>query len=303
MADDPAMVLAKRGDRLVGRFGMFAGRMRVGSDEHRISWGSDWWVEPASRARGIGGLLLMRAMALAPDLVGFGPSAEALPIYRAARFEVVDVPRYSLLLSSKAVLRTRLGSLAVLVAPVADLALRMRRRGPPPPWAELESIERFGEVVDVLDSRRRAPVEFPRGSDELNWALAHPWLSGEESRPHAFLLRGVEGPAGYALMRVRRTGGRTIATLLRGGFPSGAEASALLMRLRDAATGLGADVLELCTTDPELGAAAAAVGMLRRGRMQLVARLAGAGGRALAASGLSIAGARIQQGEGDVLFA
>jgi len=298
--DDPVALVASRGDTLVGRFGFLPGRLRIGTAEHRISWGSDWRVDERYRGHGVGGLLLIRAMAAAPDLAGVGPSAEAIPIYRAARFTIVDIPRYVLLVRSREILRARAGRLGATIGPLVDRGLpyrRLRSGG-----AALTRVERFDAEVDAFETGADLKISFPRDSAELNWALDHPWLPPELAAFRAYTLASAGQTIGYALARLRMAGRRSIGSILRAAVAGPEHAPALVTEVTLALGRDGADLVELCTTDPWLVAAAERVGLARRAGLHLIARLAGPAGIALASSGHTLEHARAAMGDGDVIF-
>lgn len=275
--------------------------MRVEDAEHRLMWGSDWRVDEQHRGHGVGGLLLLRAMSTARDLAGVGPSAEAIPIYRAARFTIVDIPRYALVVRSREILRARAGALGVAMAPLVDRGLRYRRLRSS--GATVTRVDRFDASIDELEAISRLPVSFPRRSDELNWALAHPWLPPASASFRAYVLARADHSVGYALARLRTDGPRRIGSILRAAAVGPEDAGRLVTGVALALGSEGADLVELCSTDPWLLTAAVHVGMTRRPGMQFIARLAGPAGAALVSSGHALESARVAMGDGDVIFA
>lgn len=297
--DDTALVLLRRGGRVVGRMGLLPGLVSIGGECHRVFYGSDWRVDPEERTGGAGAHLLLRAVRRAGgSFVGFGVSETALPIYRAAHFSVAYAPRFARLVRSGPWLRRRSGALGAL-APLADLALRARRvtsrRGERP-----EMAERFDEAIDALEPLRGDPHTF-RGHRELNWAREWPWLPPENGGILAYRMGTVHAPVAYAAARVRALGDARHGTVLRfGALPE--RAAGFLAGVLDDLAERGADVVEVTTSAPIARAAALACGLQERAGMHLVLKFGPEPLAALRAIGRAAEDFAADSGEADLLL-
>lgn len=292
--DDPAALLLVRDGRTVGRFGFLPGLLRTGETVHRIVWGSDWRVADDVRGTSAAGALLLRAASMCPDLLGFGPSRDAFPIYVAARFQIVRVPRFIQPLRAGALLRGRLPSpLAAAVGALVDPVLSRIRGNPRLPGGRVPELP-----VEADGLRPSFGISFPRDPGEISAAVARPWSDETVHFPVEVRDRGTL--RAWAVCRVQSRGDRRWGTVLRA--EAGQEMwHELFRRAARALAEAGADTLVLCATAPVERTSARAIGCVQRGSLDLVARLTPKLSEALAAQG-GLASARLQYGEGDVLF-
>lgn len=301
--DEAAFLLLLAGDRRVARFGLLPGRIRAGTEMLPVSWGSEFDYDGDPAHRGHAGLLFVRAMEHAGSYCGAGPSGLFEPLLRAAGLRLEPVRRYATLLRSAPFLARTGGAIAALAAPVADRVLaaerRLRRSGTRD--VELVAVERFDARIRAFEAARGTCAPY-RDDVELNWVMARPWIADAYAyRPYLLHERGAL--AGFLLARVRRSGDRTIASVMR---------MAVADRRRDLAQGAlsalvrsarDADVVEIHTNEPHVAAAAVALGLRARGALRVTARFARAAEEALGLAGCALGTMPLQHGEGDIIFA
>ncbi len=301
--DDVAFLLLVREGRRVARFGLLPGRLRIGRQILPVAWGSvfDYDGDPSHRPHA--GLLFLRALERAGSYCGAGPSALFQPLLVAAGLRLVPVHRYVAVMRSGAYLRR----LSRLIPPVASLlvdsVLRIERgiRLSGTPSVELVPVDRFDARIRQFEESR-GTCAFYRDDLELNWVLSRPWVSADH-RYLPFAVHEGGGFVGFALARVKRLQDHVVATVLRTGL--GADRVeltrglilALLRRLSNA------DVVELYTNQRHMAEAAGALGMRRRGAIQITAKFSPSVAVALRDSGCALDTMPLEFGEGDVVFA
>jgi len=202
--NDVGLIVAYRDGRCVGYLGLLAGLLRVDGEVSKICRLSTWYVAPEERASGVGGMLMLRALALRKDLMVTGVSEEAAPVYEALRFKPLGPLRY-LKADLKRVNPVRLCASAIRKA-VRRLGLERTPRFDQ--WVRradglgrsviyrLPTIDR-GEVRDRFRARRverltdrsfelaqdaTRPVRFFRDAAEINWMLEKRWVTPDVRR-------------------------------------------------------------------------------------------------------------------------
>lgn len=85
-ADDVVLIVARLEGRCVGYLGLLPGRLRVHDRVEPVSWLSTFFVPESLRDQAIGGLLLMRAMALGRTLAASDSSEDAARTFTAVGF-------------------------------------------------------------------------------------------------------------------------------------------------------------------------------------------------------------------------
>jgi hypothetical protein len=199
-AEDVVLLVARLEGRCAGYLGLLPGRIRIHEQIERVSWLSTLFVPEALRSQAIGGLLLMRAIALGRTLAASGSSDEAERAYRAVGFAPPREAGYfeldllrarnwpALPLRAVRVALQRhgarvpraldaaiaacgtLGASALLPALLAAARLGLGR------W-HARALDRLPDGVD----RVRSDVHFVRDRALLEWMLAHPWASSSRA--------------------------------------------------------------------------------------------------------------------------
>lgn len=296
------MLLVEDGRR-VARFGLLPGRMRLGAELIAVNWGSEFDYDGDPAHRPYAGLLFLRALERAGSYCGAGPSGLFEPLLRAAGLQLIAVPRYAALLRSGPFLRRAAGHLPDPLGWASDLALaaerRLRRIGTR--GVEVVAVGRFDERIRQLE-RARGTCSPYRDDVELNWVLSRPWLTGGyQYWPYVTMDRG--DLVGFVLVRTKRADDHVVASVMRMAVADRRQdlaQGALAALLR---THADADVLDVHTNEPHIAAAARALGLRRRGALQVTARLTSAADEARRSAGCELATMPLQYGEGDVIFA
>lgn len=198
--DDVALVVAYVGGRCEGYMGLFAGCLREGGRDRRVTWMTTWYASPRVRRMKVGYRLLTAACEETTALIATVVSDDAAKVFRTSMmgdmprlaYHIVDLRRavpWSLLLRKVA---SRAGARGLLPrverglfapARAALLALLTARYAAAAAAARLRPVE-----VSSLDDDDFAPVpadavRFVRGARVVNWMLAHPWVTEASTPP------------------------------------------------------------------------------------------------------------------------
>ena len=265
-------------------------------------WASTWELDSSRAAGSVAGLLLLRAMRETASLGACGVSASASPVYGAARFARLRVPRYVLVVRAAPVLERKLGHrrTARVAAWPFDLAARLRQQMPLEARGhEIRCVDRFDARVDEVDATSRGGSWFVRDHRELNLVLEHPW--DQRNRYIAALLMKGGHVAGYALTRMSLIDGVLTGTVIRAAALPTALPALLPLLIRELVA-QGVALVEFPTAHVDLTAAARATGMRERGFVEFACRFSGSAGIALRKATLSLESLVTDGCEGDMLF-
>lgn len=211
--DAPMQVIGTKGNRVIGRYDLIAGRLVVGEAECPVLWGSEFFVPEQDRATMMGAMLLLRCQQLFHTIGAHGPSQMAYPLY--AKLKWIDVPyqRYVVLHRSRPVVRryVRNAALAGIAHRVADVGLLAHKAYMGVRRSGAASGLRVREVPQMpveLDSslRTRSPlVRGYRGVDWINWSIKHRFSSASRHERRLYLVFGKGGgdPVGCFLLKVK----------------------------------------------------------------------------------------------------
>lgn len=274
-ADDVVLIVARLEGRCVGYLGLLPGRLRVYDRVEPVSWLSTFFVPENLRDQALGGLLLMRALALGRTLAASDSSDDAARIYNAVGFARQELSYFELdmqrrrnwlalplrivrraLLERQRPVPTVLdGAIAVGARASAFLLARIvyavaqRRLGP---W-RVRALDRLLETP----CRAHGSVHFVRDRALLEWLLAYPWVTTDralsstayyfddfrEATYHrVFELRqqGSAAPPGWAILYFDARGARRRVQVLDYELHGAANESALLIAALAAAVESGA---------------------------------------------------------------
>ncbi len=265
--------------------------LRIGGREYPCVTGHSLFSHPDRRAAGVGGLLLRELLAhLAARNLPFsayGATPYANRLMTALRMANVGLAaRWVMPLRSGPILRRHVRSapLAWAAAACANPLLRSwsllqrARLRPSAAGLSLEEVDSFGDVPEV-DAAGAPRAHVRRGCAYLNWKLRfvrrNPAVRGRAFR----VLDGSGATAGHFLLRVathERVGSQEyrdvrVCRVLDLARPASDEAarSAVYHLLRLAARER-ADVLEVLTSDPHIGAACRSAGFRRSNGYELM---------------------------------
>jgi len=188
---------------IVGRLGLYAGpgvvRTATESKEFRTFWMDGFFLGEEHRPSGIGGMIMLQAVARCKSLFACGgPSEDAQKLYKAAGMkEIGPLKRWVYFLKGRppALKALKNPALASLAAPFAGAAFgvfyaikRAGRRSS----RTYAPVTQFSAELDSLPASTFS--RFPRDSRSLNWALRHRRIAGYEIRDSGRLV-------GYALLK------------------------------------------------------------------------------------------------------
>lgn len=97
--DDPVLLVARLGSRCAGYLGLLPGLIATGdpgAGPEPMSWFSTFFVPEELRGQAVGGLLLMRALALGRSLAVVGPSDEAAAAFASVGFTAKELTYHQL---------------------------------------------------------------------------------------------------------------------------------------------------------------------------------------------------------------
>jgi GNAT superfamily N-acetyltransferase len=198
--DDPGLLAAYIGDRCVGYQGIIPGLLRTQGGLSKVYWCTAAYVLPEFRKRMVAIQLIRKLTSLKKDIVLTGFDGVVADVFKGFHFQEIGPLNYFTVrpdrldpfsypfrhfyrlqkkwpglrkLSESAIAMTRRVSYPGVrrafysfVARRAEKALRNVR------WHELRRVEGFDRVPCADTGKPR----FERGSEAINWMLAHPWI-------------------------------------------------------------------------------------------------------------------------------
>lgn len=279
---------------VVGRLGFYAGPgiIRTGTEEKpfRTFWMDGFFLAESHRSSGIGGMIMLQAVARCKSLFACGgPSEDAQKLYKAAGLkELGPLKRWVYFLSGRppALKALKNFALASIAAPFAGLALRvyyaMKGAGKKPS-VNFTPVNEFSEAFD--DLAPSAASRFPRDSRSLNWAIRHRRIAAFEIRDgnrlvgHALLKRSILDASQHGLGRL--TVGALLDYSLSDATPKN-KRDLVLFTLNHFKHDRGdgdlqsergrVDVVEFQVFDPELDTICKSLGMLHAGGLRVLFR-------------------------------
>jgi hypothetical protein len=209
---EPAQIIATAGDRVIGRIDLLAGQLTVGGVPLPVFWGSSLFVDEEHRSTGAGLKLLLKMQGLHHTVTACGISPAVVPIYDGLRWTRFTMPRYALVLRSRAVVRRFLGKGlgARMARPFLDGALRALRIVPAA-WSGLRSrrirvreVARMPVELDTLLQASPPPAAPHRSAAWINWLLENRFEDDVHPLRKLCLIEDRSGaPLGYFLVNTR----------------------------------------------------------------------------------------------------
>ena len=205
--DDLALILALDGQKVVGRLGLFAGRLRYEGESVRVYWLSEFVLQNAYKTTGIGGMILLKVLALRIPLLACGaPSEELEKVYEKVGFKRLGpLKRFVYFYRATVVARHYLNSgfLTRTISSMANPALALYysfRRPRIKQTFTYKNVKQFDNAISSLfESERRNYCV--KDALMLNWVLNH---------NHADAFEIYDGPSlrGYCVIkRMKFAGG------------------------------------------------------------------------------------------------
>lgn len=196
--DDVVLIVASIEDRIVGYLGLMPARVRIHDQDEKVYWFSTLYVPEDQRNTAVGGLLLMRAVALGYSLAATGSSVEARRTYDALKFSKhasidyfeLDLARHNVLGAPFRLARRLFkesGHESTPLKRAIDASGRVSRN-----FLYPRMIKRFSQgwrwlTITTLDALpqgnfeaaadRAQPVRYLRDRALLNWMLRDPWVT------------------------------------------------------------------------------------------------------------------------------
>jgi GNAT superfamily N-acetyltransferase len=272
---DLALVLAVDDRRVVGRLGFYAAEAVVQGRTVRTFWTDGFFLDPAYRSTGAGGLILLRGIGACKSITAAGgPDEGAQKLYKASGFATLGpMTRYVYFYRAAPLAAKFLGpgAAARALGALATPALRAfytikRRRGPGA--LSFEPVKEFGSDLDAVLARGNFN-RFAGRAATLNWCLRH-----RDIEPH-LVRRGPGGPlVGYVLLKSHEMGGgpHALPSMRLGCIldwflvnPSAADKADMVSFGINAFRTRGTDAFEFNFFDPELESFCRRIGMKRLG--------------------------------------
>lgn len=204
--DDLALILALDGQRVVGRLGLFAGRLFYEGENLRVYWLSEFALQNAYRTTGVGGMILLKVLALRVPLLACGaPSEELEKVYKKVGFlRLGPLKRFVYFYRATVVVKHYLNNafLAQTISNMANPALALyysfRRRGMRQVLT-YKHVKQFDNTISSLfaSERRNHCV---KDALVLNWALNH-------NHADAFEIYDGSSLRGYCLIKCMKFDG------------------------------------------------------------------------------------------------
>jgi hypothetical protein len=190
--DDPVLLVAYHDDQVAGYLGVLPDKIFFDDADRKLGWLTGWWVDPCIAAKGVGAILLYKALNMYPEGVGVsGGSKDARKLLHGSRKFIVLTPLKGIdirlrLNASGAILR-KLPSLKLFRAwfKMADVMLdeivNLRRLS----WERRNAIRQrlTFEYISSIDAetgrfiaRHNRHDLTRKGKAELDWIMTYPWI-------------------------------------------------------------------------------------------------------------------------------
>lgn len=211
--DEPMQVIGLKGQRVIGRIDLIAGRIVTGEHQSPILWGSEFFVPEEDRSTMMGAMLLLRCQQIFHTIGAHGPSQMAYPLY--AKLKWIDVPyqRYVVIFRSKPVVRryVRVPAAASVAAGLSDAALLGHkaylglRRGFAASGLSAREVPAMPAELDAPLRRQSPLVRGYRGVDWINWSLKHHFSDASRHERRLFLVhaKGATDPIAYFMLKIK----------------------------------------------------------------------------------------------------
>lgn len=190
--DDPVLLVAYRNKQVVGYLGILPDTIFFNSADHKVGWLTGWWVDPGMATRGVGAILLYKALNAYRERLGVsGGSKQARKILHASQRFMALSPLRGLEMRFRfnwaaAILREfpqmKILRVGFKVADgVLDEIVNLRRIF----WERRNEVRRrlSFEYVSSIDEETGRFIEqhhqhdlTRKGKADLNWIMTYPWV-------------------------------------------------------------------------------------------------------------------------------
>lgn len=288
--DDPVQAIVVIENRAAARFDMFMGEVAVGGEPVSVVWGSDLFVDPDFRRRGLGLMVSQALQDIHPVAAVCGVSARSRPIFWKLEWTDFQMPRHMALRRSRPIVDRylRVRALSVLGSALVDAAMtahrivaRTRRRS----GLTLDKLSSMPAAMDDLLAPRDDRVTPHRSARWIDWLVGHMFEGDPDQVRELFLVKDGSGePVAYFVTKSRfydeasqhQIENIQIGSLLDwrvfderrvGSFD-------IAMFAIDTLVAAGADVVEVCMPDPDASRRLSQLGFPQAGSLNLMFKAA-----------------------------
>jgi hypothetical protein len=268
--DDPVQVVVTIGERAVARFDMFMGRVHVGGEDVPVMWGSDLFVDPEFRKRGLGMQVSQALQDIHPIAAVCGVSARSRPIFYKLKWTDFQMPRHLVVRRSHSIIERFISvrPLATVASSLADFGLSLHRGL----WRTVGSRNRRGLTLEFADTMpasldgRLAPADDRvtphRSAAWINWLTTHTFEDDPSQKRRIVLVKDRSGDAvAYYVTKARfhaEASQHGIRNITIGSlqdwrvFETGrVDSFDIALFAMDTLIEDGADAVEVCMPDPQ----------------------------------------------------
>jgi len=286
--DDPVQILGLQGDAVIGKIDLIAGELLVRGEPVPVLWTSAYFVPEEFRHTMVGIMIVLKMQQLHHTIAACGVSQMALPIFQKLKWLDFTQPRFMLIRRSRSIVEKYLGTGigGAVATKVADGGLLLHR-GALRAWSAIATRSLRTEMgpAPVLPGLSSPAVIVHRSREWLDWLLAESFESDPTRRKGLYVVRDkADNVLGYFLLKMRvfeTASHRGFKNVLMGSlydwmtFDSGqlTNRQIALLATRELAN-WGADAIEICTDNPDVGRAVRRLGFLRVGELHTLVRAA-----------------------------
>jgi Acetyltransferase (GNAT) family len=219
--DDPALLVAYQGNQVVGYLGILPDKVFFNNAEHKLGWLSGWWVDPAIETKGVGAILLYKALNAYHDRVGVsGGSKEARKALHASQKFIALKPLKGLDIrfrfnATRFILRGfpllkpfRVGFkfADVMLDEVVNLRVfRWERRTHIRQRLSFEYVSSIDEETERFIERHNHHDLTRKGKTALDWIMTYPWIVSapqKDSASSRYFFSSISAPFFYLGVKV-----------------------------------------------------------------------------------------------------
>ncbi|HMS82129.1 MAG TPA: hypothetical protein PKD12_00585 [Nitrospira sp.] len=202
-SEDVALIIALDGQIIVGRLGLYPGKVIYNGTVTKVYWLSEFSLKDEYKATGAGGMLLLKALSFKTPLLACGaPSVELEKVYLKVGFKRLGpLKRYIYFYDAGVIARRYIpvSFVAQMVSGVITQALAWyyrSKRGTRRHELTYRGVSGFDEAITELfsaETRNRCEKDF----QTLNWVLRH-------NRAEAFEIYDGDELVGYCIVKTMK---------------------------------------------------------------------------------------------------
>jgi hypothetical protein len=190
--DDPVLLVAYQDNQVVGYLGILPDKILFNNADLKLGWLTSWWVDPGVATKGVGAILLYKALNTYPGGVGVsGGSKEARKVLHASQKFIVLKPLKGLEIrfrfNASRVILQKFSSLKIFRVwfKIADVMLDeivhfrrflWERRNNISQRLSFEYIASIDEETGRFIQRHYQHDLTRKGKADLDWIMTYPWI-------------------------------------------------------------------------------------------------------------------------------